>query len=560
MIRAGTLARAALFGTVVASTACSSGVDVGDEVRLTLLGTTDVHGQLLPYEYATGGASPGSLAQVATLVDSIRHVDPAVLLFDSGDLLQGTPLDEYQASEGIDDIHPVIAAMNLLRYDASAIGNHEFNYGLPFMRSALAGASFPFLAANIRAAGSDSLPFQTYAVLEVQGVRVGVIGFTTPGVAVWDRANVEGRLLFDDIVDAARRWVPRLREAGADVLVAIAHSGVGPGSSYGSVVGVPEENALERLATEVPELDVIFGGHTAESIDGLRVGRTLILHAGVRANHLAVAHVQARRTPDGFTVASTHGRVLPTGDVPPSDAVVELVRSAHERTLAWLDVPIGYTPDRWSSATGRFEDTPIADLITTVQTELTGADLSSTALFNTRTEFGPGPITRSDILGLYVYPNTLRAVRISGFDLAAYLERSALYYHTFPTAEPINDSIRGYNYDMIAGVAYTLDLSRPRGDRVTALRYRGQPVAESVSFTLALNSYRQSGGGGYQMIAGLPVTYLDEVDIASRIIEFIQRRDTLRIEDVFESNWGLAPPAVVEQLRTLARAEAGQSH
>ncbi len=559
MRRAAHLAGTALLGAVVASTACSTGVDVGEEVRLTLLGTTDVHGQLVPYEYATGGTSPGSLAQVATLVDSIRQVDPAVLLFDSGDLLQGTPLDEYQASEGIDDVHPVIATMNLLRYDASAIGNHEFNYGIPYMKSALAGARFPFLAANIRAEGTDSLPFQTYAMLEVEGVRVGVLGFTTPGVAVWDRANVEGHLLFDDIVDAARRWVPRVREAGADVLVAIAHSGVGPGSSYGSLVGVPEENALERLAVEVPELDVIFGGHTSASIDGLRVGRTLILHAGVRANHLAVAHVQARRTLDGFTVVSTAGRVLPTGNVPPSDAVVELVRPAHERTLAWLDMPIGYTPNHWSSATGRLEDTPIADLITTVQRDLTGADLSSTALFNTHTEFGPGPITRNDILGLYVYPNTLRAVRIGGLDLSAYLERSALYYHTFPTAEPINDSISGYNYDMIDGVTYTLDLSRPPGDRVRGLRYRGRPVAESDSFTLALNSYRQSGGGGYEMIAGLPVTYLDEVDIAGRIIEFIQRRDTLRIEDVFESNWGLAPPSAVERLRALARPETGQS-
>jgi 2',3'-cyclic-nucleotide 2'-phosphodiesterase/3'-nucleotidase len=525
---------------------------------VTLLGTTDVHGQLLPYEYSTGGESPGSLAQVATLVDSIRRVDRAVLLFDSGDLLQGTPLTEYQASEGMDDVHPAIAAMNLLGYDASAIGNHEFNYGIPFMESALAGARFPFLAANIRAAGTDSLPFRPYTLLEVEEVRVGVIGLTNPGVAVWDRVNVEGRLLFDDIVETARRLVPQVREAGAELLVAIAHSGLGPGSTYSSVAGAPEENALERLATQVPEIDVIFGGHTAESIDGLRIGRTLILHAGVRGNHLAVAHVQVRRTPDGFRVVSSSGRVLPTGDVPASERLVEAVRPAHERTLAWLDVPIGYTPDRWSAATGRIEDTPIADLIAAVQAELTGADLSSTPIFNLQGEFGPGPITRRDILQLYVYPNTLRAVRIGGADLLAYLERSAVYYGAYPEADPFNDSIRGYNYDMVNGVEYTLDLSRPRGDRVRGLRYRGRPVVESDSFTLALNSYRQSGGGGFDMIARLPVTYLDEVDIASRIIEFVQRRDTLRTADVFERNWGLAPEAALERLRSVARSEAGQ--
>jgi 2',3'-cyclic-nucleotide 2'-phosphodiesterase/3'-nucleotidase len=533
-------------------------VEVGGELRLTLLGTTDVHGQLLPYEYSTGGESRGSLAQVATLVDSIRRVDRAVLLFDSGDLLQGTPLDEHQASEGMDDVHPVIAAMNLLRYDASAIGNHEFNYGLPFMESALAGARFPFLAANIRAEGTDSLPFRPYTLLEVEGVRVGVMGFTTPGVAIWDRAHVEGRLQFDDIVETARRLVPQVREAGAEVLVAIAHSGLGPGSSYGSVAGAPEENALEQLATQVPEIDVIFGGHTAESIDGLRIGRTLILHAGVRANHLAVAHLQVRRTPDGFRVVSSSGRVLPTGDATASETLVEAVRPAHERTLAWLDVPIGYTPDRWSAATGRIEDTPIADLISAVQTELTGADLSSTAIFSLQGEFGPGPITRGDILQLYVYPNTLRAVSIGGADLLAYLERSAAYYGVYPEADPINDSIRGYNYDMVNGVEYTLDLSRPRGDRVRGLRYRGRPVVDSDTFTLALNNYRQSGGGGFEMLARLPVTYLDEVDIANRIIEFVRRRDTLRIADVFEPNWGLSPEAALERLRSVARSEAGQ--
>lgn len=555
--RAALLVATALSG-IGALAACASPERAPDELRLTLLGTTDVHGQLVPYDYATDGPAPSSLAQVATLVDSIRGADRAVLLFDSGDILQGTPLDELQAREGMDEVHPVIAAMNLLRYDAAAIGNHEFNYGIPFLRSALAGARFPFLAANIYVAGTDSLAFTPYVLLKVEGVRVGVIGFTTPGVSIWDRANVEGRLRFEDIVEAARRWVPRLREAGAEVLVAIAHSGVGPGSSYGSAAGAPEENALERLALEVPEIDVIFAGHTAQSIDSLRVGRSLILHAGVRADHLAVAHVLVRRTSDGFEVVSTAGRALPTAGVPPSPELVEVARSAHERTLAWLGDPIGYTPDRWSAATARLEDTPIADLIATVQAEITGAQLSSTAIFNTSAGFGPGSITRRDILGLYVYPNTLRAVRLSGADLAAYLEWSARYYNSFPASPFINDSVRGYNFDMIDGVEYDLDLGRGPGERVTSLRFRGQPVAASDSFTLALNSYRQAGGGGFDMIPGAPVTYLDEVDIATRIIEFVERLDTLRIEDVFERNWRILPPAAADRLRARARSESSR--
>jgi 2',3'-cyclic-nucleotide 2'-phosphodiesterase/3'-nucleotidase len=540
--------------------ACTAPERAPTEVRLTLLGTTDVHGHLLPYEYATDRPAPSSLAQVATLVDSIRRADRAVLLFDSGDLLQGTPLDEIQAREGMDEVHPVIEAMNFLHYDASAIGNHEFNYGLPFMRSALGGARFPFLAANIYVAGTDSLAFPPYVLRDVEGVRVGVIGFTTPGVAIWDRANVEGQLRFEDIVQAAHRWVPDLREAGAEVLVAIAHSGVGPGSSYGSAAGALEENALERLATEVPELDVIFGGHTAESIDSLRVGRSLILHAGVGADHLAVAHVVVRRGADGLRVVSTAGRAIPTAGVPPFPGLVQVARPAHERTLAWLGEPIGYTPNTWSAATARFEDTPIADLVATVQAEITGAQLSSTAILNTTAGFGPGPITRRDILGLYVYANTLRAVRLSGGDLADYLEHSARYYHSFPGSPLIHDAVPGYDFDMIDGLEYELDLSRPPGERVTSLRFQGQPVADSDSFSIALNSYRHGGGGGFDMIPGAPTTYLDEVGIAMRIVEYVERRDTLRIEDVFESNWRIVPAAAADQLRSDARSESGQSH
>ncbi|MGH7540704.1 MAG: metallophosphoesterase, partial [Gemmatimonadota bacterium] len=253
-----TVARTCALACVFAVTAC--GERASGEIALTLLGTTDVHGHLVPYEYATGEPAPHSLAQVATLVDSVRRADPAVLLFDSGDLLQGTPLDEYQARVGRGAVHPVVAAMNGLGYDASAIGNHEFNYGLPYLHAAIERARFPFLAANIYVEGTDSLAFRPYALLEAGGVRVGVIGFTTPGVAIWDRGHVEGRLRFEDIVASAHRWVPRMREAGAEVVVALAHSGLGPGSSYGASEGVPEEDAVARLAEEGPSIDVIFAG------------------------------------------------------------------------------------------------------------------------------------------------------------------------------------------------------------------------------------------------------------------------------------------------------------
>ena len=528
---------------VLGVTACST----PSETRLIILGTTDVHGHLVPYEYATDEPTRNSLAQVATLIDSVRSVEEHVVLVDSGDLLQGTSLDEYQARVELDPVHPVIAAMNSLDYDGSAIGNHEFNYGIEFLETTLAAAEIPFLAANIHAFGTDSLVFEPYTIVERDGIRIGIIGFTTPGVLIWDRDNVQGRLDFIDMVDAARRWIPRMREDGAEIIVVAAHSGLGPGSSYGEVEGVPEESSLARMAVEVPGIDVIFAGHTASAIAGERIGGTLVLHAGRHADHLAVAELTVRRTRAGLEISSA-GRVIPTFDVEPHPDMVELVSDAHERTIAWLGEPIGYTPDHWSSAEGRVEDTPIADLVARAQAEVMGAQLSASAVFRTGIEFGPGPITRRDILGLYVYPNTLRAIRVSGEQIRGYLERSALYYYTLPGDELVNDSVPGYNFDIIDGIDYVLDLTREPGQRVVELSYAGQPVTATDTFSLALNNYRQVGGGGFTMLADAPVIYADETDIAGRIVDFVTARDTLRIEDVFTRNWELRPMAEIRRL------------
>jgi len=539
-------------GLAIALAVAGSGCGQPSEIRLVILGTTDVHGHLVPYEYATDRATENSLAQVATLIDSVRRVEDNVVLVDSGDLLQGASLNEYQARVRRDSVHPVIAAMNALDYDAAALGNHEFNYGLEFLEAALADAEFPFLAANIYAAGTDSLIYAPYTIIERGGLRVGIISFTTPGVLVWDRSIVEGRLSFDDVVEAGARWISQMREEGADIVIVAAHAGLGPGSSYGDREDVPEENALARLAIEVPGIDVIFAGHTARAIAGERVGGTLILHAGRHADHLAYAELTVRRTRQGVEVASDGG-VISTFGVPAHPMILDPVRDAHERTVAWLGEPIGYTPDRWSAENARREDTAIADLVARVQAEVTGAELSAAAVFRTDIGFGPGPITRRDILGLYIYPNTLRAVRVSGSDVRQFLERSAAYYHRFGTNPLINDSVPGYNFDIVQGVDYALDLRRDAGDRVVDLTYRGSPVAPSDSFTLALNNYRQSGGGGFSMVAVAPVVYSDETDIASRIIDYVSARDTLRAADVFQLNWELRPPEALRQLRREAR-------
>ena len=314
---------------------------------------------------------------------------------------------------------------------------------------------------------------------------------------------------------------------------------------------------MARLAIEVPGIDVIFAGHTREPIGGERIGGALILHAGAHADHLAVARLTVRRTPDGAEVESA-GRVIPVRGVPPDSEILALATPAQARAVEWLAEPIGYTPDAWSARTARIEDTPIADLMMAVQRDVTGAELSAGAVFDTDHGFGPGPISRRDILALYRYPNTLRAVRVSGADVRAYLERSALYYRTLPAAPLVDDSVPGYNFDFVDGVEYAIDLTRPAGARVVELVRDGAPVADTDSFTLALNSYRQSGGGGFEMVAAAPVVYADEVDVASRIVAFLAARDTIRTADVFRRNWELRPPSAVDRLLREAGARVGR--
>lgn len=520
-----------------------------ETTQLLLLGTTDVHGHLLPWNYATDQPEGGSLSQAATLIDSLRAASDGVLLFDSGDLLQGTALNTYQAYLGNGVGHPVVAAMNELRYSAAVPGNHEFNYGLEFMHGALGGAQFPFLAANLYHANSDSLVFPPFALLEAAGIRVGVIGFTNPGIAIWDRGHVEGKVRLADIVESAQRWIPRLVEQSPDIIVAVAHSGLGPGSSYSASAGVPEENAMVRLAQTVPEIDVIFSGHSHLRIDGEEVGNAVIMQAGRFAQNVAAVELGLARAGDGWNIETRRSFLLPTAEAAVHPAVQELVADAHEATRDWVLEPIGSTPERWSAASARFEDSPILDLINAVQLEFTGADLASTAAFDPGAAFGPGPISRRDILGLYVYPNTPKVVRVTGEDLRSYLEWSARYYHSWPASPLVNDSVPGFNFDVISGLDYELDLTRPVGQRVTTLSRDGRKLGAGDTLTLAVNSYRQSGGGGATSIANAPVVFSAEETIADLIVEFVERRGVLRSADIYRRNWSLGPAEAVERLR-----------
>lgn len=547
-----------------------------DTLTLVLLGTTDVHGWIPPYDYYALSEAPHGLGLLAPLVDSVRAAHPGrVYLFDSGDLLQGTPLALVYARVERGAPNPIIRAMDLLGYTAATIGNHEFDYGIEYLDRAIAQASFPFVTANIFRAGTGEHAYEPYVLVphvvpDGDTLLIGITGTTTPGTGLWNRARVEGVLEFRDPVASLRPVVAELRARGADIVVVLSHGGL-EGSSYDAAeLGLPPENDAARIARELEGVDIVFLGHTHRELADTTIGSTLLLQAGHWARSLAAAEVRlVRRGRGTWAVVSRSGSLLRPDPGRVNTALLDSLSDAHERTLAHVNSVIGRATATLSASEARVRDTPLMDFINEVQRRVTGADLSAAAAFRLDAALPRGPITIADVAGIYIYENTLRAVRITGAQLKAFLEKSAEYYRGWPPpggGTVTNFDVPGYNFDVVSGVDYVIDLSRPVGNRIVELRYRGEPVRPDQTFTMAVNSYRQSGGGGYTMLVNAPVVYDRGEDIRELLIEEVRRRGELRPEDDFRENWRIVPAAAVEralaeqldrEARTLAAAPPG---
>ncbi len=518
-----------------------------EPVDLVIATTTDVHGRLRAWDYYANRAEEvRGLSRAATIVDSVRAANPGrVVLLDAGDLLQGNPLAYVAARVSDNRTNPIIAAMNAMRYDAAAIGNHEYNYGVPYLDSAGRQASFPFLSANTYRIEPEGVhAYRPWTIVERAGLKVGIVGATTPGVTVWDAENIRGRLRFGAIVPAVREAVQEARRAGADIILVTVHSGLNEPSSYDTVTtGVTGENVAGRIAAEVPGVDLVLYGHSHKENRRTTSGETLLIQPRNWATSVGVAHLIVSRANGAWRVSEKRSELIQAAGHPENAAVLAATDRAHRETVAYVTTPIGTTPERWSADSARVKDTPLIDFILATERKAAGSDLASTAAFSTNLVMGPGPITIAQVAQLYPYDNTLRAVRITGKQLRDYLEFSSRYYRTpaSPTAPQETDpQIPGYNFDVVSGVDYVIDVSRPIGSRITRLDYKGVAVQDGDSFTMALNNYRQTGGGGYAMLSGAPVVYDKQQEIRQLLIDEVRRRGVLRQADYFTPNWSLS--------------------
>ncbi|TLP56308.1 bifunctional metallophosphatase/5'-nucleotidase [Microbispora triticiradicis] len=552
-------------------------------VKITVMASSDIHGNALNWDYYKNAEYDDSahndvgLAKISTMVSQIRADRGAghTLLFDSGDTLQGTPLDYYYAKiepiTSTGETHPMAKAMNAIGYDAVTLGNHEFNYGLPLLGAWVKQMKAPVLGANAVSAGTGLPAYRPFVIktMNVKGekpIKVGVLGLTNPGVAIWDKANVDGKLKFLDLVATAKKWVPVIRGLGADVVLVTAHAGDNGLSSYGS--DLPVENAAAMVAEEVPGVDAVLFGHAHNDVPQRFVtnkatGRQVLLtEPGRWGQRLSVVDFTLAKERGKWTVTGKSSTTLNTNGVAEDPKIVALMKKQHDKTVGYVNQVVAQSKEQLSAAESPYKDTPILDYIQKVQTELVSKGVAGTAdaslpvlsiaaPFSRTAVFPAGPVSVRDMAGLYVYDNTLLGIKMTGAQIKDFLEYSAKYFAQVAPGAPIDlatltnaGGTPDYNYDQLSGVTYDIDIAKPVGQRIAGLSYQGSPVAADQQFIVAINNYRQSGGGGFPHVSTAPVVYNAQVEIRQALIEYAAGTGTIDPATFAEANWKLVRDGV----------------
>ncbi len=578
------------------------------QLKLRILETTDLHMNLLGWDYYQDKpAEEFGLDRTATLIKAARAEARNHLLFDNGDLLQGSPLGDYMARvkpPQPGQVHPAYKVMNALRYDAANIGNHEFNYGLPYLQRSLFGAAFPYVNANIVVDDGRGQPaqarhvFTPYVMLErrftdeagaAQTLKVGVIGFVPPQVMMWDRQHLLGQVVAKDIPATARELVPRMKAEGADLVVVIAHSGFERGETVFFA-----ENTVARLA-EVPGVDAVLFGHSHGEFPGrffsshpkVNLARGTIngvpaTMPGFWGSHLGVIDLTLEKSGGTWKTVDARAELRPIHDratrkalVAPDPQVAELIRAEHEGTLAYVRAEVARTTTPIQSYFALVADDPSVQVVSNAQLAygrkaLAGTPhaglplLSAAAPFKTGgrggagyyTDIPAGPIAVRNVADLYVYPNTVKIVKLSGAQVREWLEFSAgMFNRIDPAGAPeqnlLSNAFASYNFDTLDGVSYRIDVTQParydrsgklvapEARRILDLRYQGQPIAEQAEFAVVTNNYRASGGGNFPGLDGRKVVLDAPDENREALLQYLQAAKT--IDPAADGNWRIQP-------------------
>lgn len=568
---------------------------------LRLIATSDLHASLMPYDYCANRPNLNlGLGAVSQQIAEARGEAQNCLLFDNGDFLQGSPIADYAASARRKRAHPVITAFNTLRYDAITLGNHEFDYGLRFLSQVLTAAEFPVVSANVatrlgKSPARDETLVPPFTILRRQIVdregrahliRVGVIGFAPPQIAEWDRDTPDGRVHTRDILAAARAWLPRLRARGADIIVALAHTGIG---ALDPETGT--ENAATALAA-LPEIDAVVAGHShqifpgpdfpasaaVDPVAGRLAGKPAVM-PGHSASHVGIIDLDLERCSSGLRrwrvvgAATRIGR-RSTGPAPATPALHQALAPDHRAALAWSRRQLGETPTALHTQFATIAPSAALDLIAEakaahVRAALTGTGWEGLPLLSSATPFraggrgGPlnytdipaGPLRMRNLSDLYPFPNTIVTLMLTGAEVAIWLERAATIFRQIApgsTDAPLLDpEVPAFLFETIPQLSYAIDLSQParfdaqgrlvnpQARRIVGLCHGDRPVRAEDEYLLVTNSHRAGRARLQDPEADPQVVFTDGARVQSVIAAHVQRKG--RVGGPPRRNWHFLP-------------------